>query len=171
MQNTHEDTIAGDKDVAIKVYEISYVLLSSIPQEKVADEVTALKAILAKSGATIVAEENPEMTPLAYTMVKKIHGSNHRFDEGYFGWVKFELPSNAIASVKKAFDTAESVLRYLLLITVKENTYLGKRAPAYESGNREQGMIAPEVASGDVAAVAPVSEEAEKGTETVTKEA
>jgi|ERR1035437_2756370 ribosomal protein S6 len=139
-----------------KVYEIGYVLVSSIPQEKVAAEATSLKDVLVKAGASVLAEENPELTQLAYTMVKKIHGSNQRFSEGYFGWLKFELSTEAVESVKKAFDNAENILRYLLIITVKENTYLGKRAPATAPISREMGIIAPEKGVDAVADVASV---------------
>jgi ribosomal protein S6 len=142
---------SNTNDQQIKVYEIGYVLVSSIPQEKVATEVTVLKDAIVKAGASVIAEENAELTQLAYTMVKKIHGANHRFTEGYFGWVKFEIATDAIDSVKKYFDTAENILRYLLVITVKENTYLGKRAPAMASIGREAGIIAPEKGAEGVA--------------------
>jgi ribosomal protein S6 len=137
MKNTQE--------VQGKVYEIGYVLVSSVPEEKVATEVASLKDVLAKAGASIIAEENPELIQLAYTMIKKMHGANHRFDEGYFGWIKFELSPSAIESVKKAIDGMENILRHLLVITVKENTYLGKRSPATAPlSSRDAGIISPE---------------------------
>ncbi len=178
---------SNTNDQKVKVYEIGYVLVSSIPQEKVAAEAASLKEIITKAGASIVAEENPELTPLAYTMVKKIHGANHRFTEGYFGWVKFEVATDAIESVKKHFDTAENILRYLLIVTVKENTYLGKRALATAMVGREAGMITPDKAvegvadatatatidaAGDSIVVeAASSEEVDKSIDAIVKEA
>jgi ribosomal protein S6 len=50
-----------------QVYEIGYLLVSSIPEEKVAGEVDALKAILSKKGAEFIGEEAPELRTLAYT--------------------------------------------------------------------------------------------------------
>jgi ribosomal protein S6 len=152
MQNNSHDEVVEDtaEDSAgrVKFYEVGYVLLSSIAKEKVVDEAAVITDALAKAGAKMVAHGEPELTPLAYVMTKKIHGANHRFDEGYFGWVKFELTAGAIAQVKKALDADESILRYLLMTTVKENTYLGKRAPVYVLGvaGREAGMIVPESA-------------------------
>lgn len=113
-----------------KVYEIGYLLVSSVPKEKVADVTASLMSVLSKKGAAIIAEEAPELISLAYTMIKKIGTANRRFDEGYFGWVKFELSTSDIEEVKKTFDLNENVLRSILMTTVKENTYLGKRAPA-----------------------------------------
>jgi ribosomal protein S6 len=136
QSNTHDEKV--------KVYEIGYLFVSSIPKEKVVSETAALNAMLAKAGATIIGHEDPELTTLAYDMVKKIHGANTTFSEAYFGWTKFELPASAIESVKKSIDGMEHILRHLLVTTVKENTYLGKRAPAFSLASRDAGMIAPE---------------------------
>lgn len=112
-----------------QIYEIGYLLVSSIPEEKVADEVNSLKEVLSKKGAEFIGEEMPELRTLAYTMVKKIGPSNHRFDKGYFGWFKFELSAAEIESVKKAFEENINMLRMLIINTIRENTYLGKKSP------------------------------------------
>jgi len=112
-----------------QVYEIGYLLVSSIPEEKVAGEVDTLKEILTKKGAEFIGEEAPELRTLAYTMVKKIGPTNHRFDKGYFGWFKFELSAKEIESIKKTFELNPNMLRMLVLNTIKENTYLGKKSP------------------------------------------
>lgn len=118
---------------AVKVYEIGYILLSSIPAEKVEDTAAALKDVLSKKGAEIISEEIPELRELAYTMVKKIGTLNQRFDQGYFGWIKFELSAKEIEEVKKSFEMHPDMLRMLLITTVKENTYLGQKAAVVAS--------------------------------------
>lgn len=117
------------KEEKMQVYEIGYMLVSSIPEEKVASEVATLKEILSKKGADFIGEEAPELRTLAYTMVKKIGPTNHRFDKGYFGWFKFELPAKEIEGIKKAFEENPNMLRMLLITTIRENTYLGKKSP------------------------------------------
>jgi ribosomal protein S6 len=112
-----------------KDYEIGYHLISSVPAEKVEGVVTALKAILTGKGAQMIAEETAQLMDLAYTMTKKIGTAHQRFDQAYFGWFKFELDGSEIESVKKAFELNPDMLRMLVITTVKENTYLGKRAP------------------------------------------
>jgi len=139
MANTHEE--------GVKIYEIGYLFVSSIPKEKVAAETAALKSVLAKAGATVIGSEDPELITLAYQMKKKMNGIYQRFDEAYFGWVKFELTADAIESVKKTLDATENVLRHLLVTTTKENIYLGKRAPTFTVAARDAGMIAPEGAA------------------------
>ncbi len=105
-----------------KVYEIGYILLSSIPEEKVSSEVESLKALLAKHKATIIAEGQPQLTTLAYTMVKKIGSVNRRFNQGYFGWIKYEAPVESANALNKAVQETEEVLRHILINTVRENT-------------------------------------------------
>lgn len=112
-----------------QIYEIGYLLVSSIPEEKVTHEVNSLKEVLSKKGAEFIGEEMPELRTLAYTMVKKIGPSNHRFDKGYFGWFKFEISTAEIESVKKAFEENINMLRMLVINTIRENTYLGKKSP------------------------------------------
>ncbi len=118
---------ASHKDEGKKVYEIGYILIPSVPTEKVEGVVAQLKDILSKKEAVIIAEETPELRGLAYDMTKKIGTVNHRFEKGYFGWIKFEMSVGEIESVKKAFELHPDMLRILLIITIKENTYLGKK--------------------------------------------
>ena len=147
QDNTH--------DSVDKVYEIGYVFLSSIPEEKIVGEVTALKAALAKVKAEIIAEGAPELHQLAYIMTKKIQGANKRFSEGYFGWVKFELQPSAVEALKKSLDGTENILRYLFITTVKENTYLGKKSlMATSIGGKDVGLISPVGIVGDATAIA-----------------
>jgi ribosomal protein S6 len=135
------------KDDQVQVYEIGYLLVSTIPEEKVEDEYTSLKDILVKKGAEFIGEEAPELITLAYTMIKKMGTSNRRFDQGYFGWFKFALPKKEIESVKKLFEDNKNMLRTLVINTIRENTYLGKKAPVEALISKEEEVVATEVAS------------------------
>jgi hypothetical protein len=63
---------------------------------------------------------------------KTVGGSYTNFDEAYFGWIKFELDPGAIVGAKKAIEDIPEVFRILVITTVRENTYLGKRVPMRE---------------------------------------
>ena len=157
QDNTH--------DSVDKVYEVGYVFVSSIPEEKIEGEVASLKALLSKVDAKTIAEEAPELRPLAYTMVKKIHGANKRFTEGYFGWIKFELTPSAVETLKKSLDATENILRYLFITTVKENTYLGKKSIVMASAMidaKDMGVAVNPIAA---------SEAIDKGIDDMIKEA
>lgn len=117
------------KEEKMQVYEIGYLLVASIPEEKLGGEVAKLKESLEKKGADFIGEEAAELRTLSYQMTKKIGPTHHRFDTGYFGWFKFELPAKEIESIKKSFEENPHMLRMLLITTVRENTYLGKKSP------------------------------------------
>jgi ribosomal protein S6 len=102
---------------------------------------------------------------LAYTIRKKtVAGSYDNHDEAYFGWVKFEVDSGLIENIKKAVENHSKVIRMLLISTIRENTYLGKKAPAF--------VTTEKVAVEDKKDVTPVSiEEMDKSIDAMVKEA
>lgn len=163
------------KDDQSQVYEIGYLLVSSIPEEKVNSEVESLKEILTKKDAEFLGEEAPELRTLAYTMIKKMGTSNHRFDQGYFGWFKFELAKKNIESVKKAFEENKNMLRTLVIATVRENTYLGKKAPVAAIISKEDEVVPVDIQATDTQVdllTNPVSvEEIDKSIDEMVKEA
>ena len=117
----------------LPVYEIGY-LIAGVPEERVSAEADAIKKIIADAGAVTIAEEAPKSEHLAYTMRKKtVAGAYDSYDTAHFGWIKFEVGSDKIEALKKAIEAVPSVLRMLLITTVRENTYLGKHVPAAAS--------------------------------------
>lgn len=110
-----------------KVYEIGYLLVSSIPEEKVSAKVDELKTVLSAKKVEMIGEEAPVLETLSYTMIKKVGTKNVRFTQAYFGWVKFATEPENIVKIKEAFDADGEILRFLLITTPRENTYLGKR--------------------------------------------
>ena len=113
----------------LSVYEIGYLIVPSVPEEKVPAEEAAIQKLIADTGAEVLAEEAPRRIPLAYTMrVKMVSGAYDKHDEAYFGWIKFEVGSDKIEALKKAVELMPSMLRMMVMSTVREATYLGKRA-------------------------------------------
>ncbi|MDE2188591.1 MAG: 30S ribosomal protein S6 [Patescibacteria group bacterium] len=125
MNESTSSESLGDSNV----YEISYILVSSIPQEKVAAEVKVLGDILTKNSAVIIADEAPELIHLSYEMKKSTgSGSYDHYSTGYFGWIKFSASAESVQNIERFFKAVPSVLRMLLISTVREKTYLGKRS-------------------------------------------
>lgn len=124
-----------------KVYEIGYFIVSSIPEEKTLEEMEAIHSIIIKNGGEIIASDTLKMKPLAYTMIKTIAGRNIRYTEGYFGWVKFEIQSSLIDSIKKALDSQGNILRYLLIITVRESTLAPQKILMEKEISKETGVL------------------------------
>lgn len=115
---------SANKTDSSKVYELGYILVASLPDEKIADEVVSLKDMLAKNGSDIISHEDPMLIDLAYPMVKVVSTQRQKYSRGYFGWIKFETEPEALAEIKKSLDLSSTVLRYLIVKTVRENTLL-----------------------------------------------
>ncbi|MDE2040815.1 MAG: 30S ribosomal protein S6 [Patescibacteria group bacterium] len=155
------------------VYEIGYLFVGSLPEERVPAENDKVRKIIADAGASVIAEEVPHRERLAYTIRRKtVAGSYEKYDEAYFGWIKFEVGTVKIEGIKKSLETLPVILRMLVITTVRENTYLGKRAPALASVIRP-GIQTPEKTLENAAApVAPVVniEEMDKSIDEMVKE-
>lgn len=158
-----------NKSDRLSVYELSYLIASSIPEEMVAQELSKINKIVADSGATTIAEEQPKLEDLAYTIKKKtVAGSYDKFDSAYFGWVKFELSPSKIEEIKKSVEIIPSVIRVLVITTTKENTYLGKRASSASKIEVEAEKPAEPVVEAEVTAS---PEEIDKSIDAMVKEA
>lgn len=96
-----------------QIYEIGYLLPPTIPEEGLGEKVTEIKNLVESKKGTFIAEGFPQMKKLAYEIKK--------FDQGYFGFVKFELPIEAATELAKDLEVNKSILRYLLIKTVKDS--------------------------------------------------
>lgn len=105
-----------------KVYEIGYLVLPTVPEEHVGQEVQKVKALIESAGGSLITEDFPKLRQLAYTMKKHIGGRNLGFDKGYFGWVKFEAPTVEAPAIKAGIEKMENLLRFLIIETIRENT-------------------------------------------------
>ena len=115
-----------------RIYEVGYHIVSSVAEENVPQETEKIKAIIQKEGGSIISEEQAKLRPLAYTLKKSEAGSYKKFDKAYFGWVKFELTEGDITNIDKTLKNEPSILRYLVIKTIRENTIFSQRqAPAF----------------------------------------
>jgi ribosomal protein S6 len=128
-----------------KIYELGYILVASIPEEKIADEVASLKDLLVANGADVVSSEDPILIDLAYSMTKVVSAQRQKYSRGYFGWIKFEGEPEALAAIKKVLDLSATMLRYLIVKTVRENTLLNGKMVLRKEEREE--VMADEVAA------------------------
>lgn len=110
-----------------KVYEVGYLLVPTIPSEEVPALYGNLKELIATNGGEVISDDMPKMIPLAYTMSKVIKNIKSKFDNAYFGWIKFSMDSEKVLKLKKKIDLDTNIIRFLILKTVKENTIAAKR--------------------------------------------
>jgi ribosomal protein S6 len=118
------------------IYELGYHLLPTVGDDNVANEVLAIKEILSEIKAEVVSDEYPVLITLEYDMVKRIDTKNTKFNQAYFGWIKFETTPDMIDVLKKKLEIKKSLLRYLIITTVRENTLISKNPLAGNIINR-----------------------------------
>lgn len=106
------------------VYELGYHLVPSLSSEQVEKEQALIKALIEKQGGLFISLGAPKRMQLAYTMVKKVESKGTKFDQSYFGWIKFEmLPAEAVA-LKEVIDTRGNVLRFIIVKTIREHVIM-----------------------------------------------
>jgi ribosomal protein S6 len=130
-----ENEIEGD--AVERVYELGYLLVSTIPEENVPAVYGNLKELISSMGGVHISDEMPKMIPLAYQMVKVIANVRSKFNTAYFGWVKFTMNGGKVLELKKKLDLDPNFIRFLILKTVKENTVAAKRYVGRDSIHRK----------------------------------
>jgi ribosomal protein S6 len=111
-----------NQDKRLKVYEVGYLLVPTIPEEHLASEVETIKSVIEKYEGAFITEDFPKLRQLAYTMRKASSGQNLKFDKAYFGWIKFEISPAAIPVLQKDLEKNGNFLRIMIIATVRENT-------------------------------------------------
>lgn len=117
-----------ENEKKMTIYEVGYLFVPSITEENVGAEVTRLKDIITKHEGVFISDEYPRFIDLAYQMVRTISNKKVKFNQGYFGWVKFELPTEEALNLKSVLDQDESIIRFIMIKTVRENTLAPKRS-------------------------------------------
>ncbi len=124
---TEEKNAPKEKNDTQTVYEFSYLLVPTISEDGLAAEFTSIKDRIVASGAAPISEEHPKKMELAYEMRLMVAGKSARFNEAYFGWIKFDLAPEKLVDLEKSFARDEKIIRYLLIKTVRENTMSQKK--------------------------------------------
>lgn len=111
-----------------RVYELAYLVSPNIAEDKLAEQVSSIKALLEKHGAFVISEEYPKFRQLAYNMVKPMGGKNEKYSNAYFGWVKFEVSVEGALSIKDELKKMSQLVRLLIVKTERETKYPAKTA-------------------------------------------
>lgn len=125
-----DETLSGahlEAEEELKVYELGYLIVPTVPEEHLAGEVQKIKDVIVREKGTLVSDESPKLRTLAYTIVKHVAGRNIKCDRAFFGWIKFIMRPEGMAAIKESFDANDKILRSILVKTVKEHTMYGAR--------------------------------------------
>jgi len=108
------------------VYETSFLFLSSLASDELAGQVGLLKEIITSRGGEIISEEYPQMIGLSYPIRHRLDNKYVLHENANFGWVKYELDPEKAEEVKKEIDLIKTLVRYITVKTVKEQTFVSK---------------------------------------------
>lgn len=115
------------------VYELGYLILPSIPEDKLKDVVSLIRKVIITQDGLDIDGESPLKQDLAYSMSKTIGASRYVVSDAYLGWIKFEAEPAKILAIKDGVEKIGEVLRFLLIKAPRETTFtLAKAAKARE---------------------------------------
>lgn len=126
----------GEAEANSRVYELGYLLVPTLGEIDLPVSYGNLKELIVSLGGEIIADEMPKMMPLAYSMVKVVANIRNKFSTAYFGWTKFEMDTEAVLELKKKLDLDPTIIRFLILKTVRENTVAAKRFVGRDATHR-----------------------------------
>ena len=118
-----------DRQDESQVYEVSYLLLPSIPEENISQVVANIESSIEKHGGKKIDGEAPFLRELAYEISKVVGASRYVVRQAYIGWVKFELPleddreSHPVENIKTEIEKMTEVLRFLLVKAERETRF------------------------------------------------
>lgn len=101
-----------------KMYEIGYLLTPLIPEEKLDEEISAIRKAIEDRQCLITGEERAKTRRLSYTIKKPPMGS---FDAAYFGWIKFIAEPEVLREIDVALGKEPKLIRFLIIESVKED--------------------------------------------------
>lgn len=123
-----------ENDTTKKLYEVGYLLIPLISEDKIADEVNSLRLYVENAGGFIVSEEQPKMRKLAYEIKQRGMASKRsRFEDAYFGSIRFQATAEAALAINESFDKNGKVLRYLIIKPVKDSPRVARTSVGAKS--------------------------------------
>lgn len=124
-----------------RVYELGYHIVPTLAAEQIPEASGAVRGMIERISKDIIAEELPVFIDLAYQIVKTIEHKNKRYNDAYFGWVKFEANPEGIATLEEELKKDVNVLRYLVTKTLRENTFISKKFPSSNAKERSDEKV------------------------------
>jgi ribosomal protein S6 len=165
-----------DTENDVRIYELGYWFVPTIAEDALEDQVADLTSKLTSKGAVVISEEKPYLRELAYEMCKVIQNKNYYFTEGYFGWIKFEIDPVHIDILTKELQLDPSIIRPMIIQTVRENTVYTKRPTTLKRDEdeteteSETQVVTEEAATAEVVVKAPVEVTTEAQSEVTVEE-
>jgi ribosomal protein S6 len=121
-------------------YELSFIFEPSITEADIPEYVGKLTELLDKSGAKVSYSETPRLRNLAYTIERAQGGKRFKFNQGYFGYLRFESEPASIEEIGKSVNALKFIIRSLLIHAPKKEV-ITPRVPRANKA-KEEGVVA-----------------------------
>lgn len=159
---------AEEREAVLRIYEAGYHIVPQTKEEDLDAVVAEIRAVVEKAGGTLIAEGAPALLKLAFPMTAREGDKNVEYDRGYFGWLKFEAPTEIVEALKEHFAGTRAIFRSLVFKTIREDTRAKLKAPQLREVKRSDAL--KPVAVRKEEAAGPVSEaDLDKALETITE--
>lgn len=123
MSNKDTQGLSNDMSMSEpRVYEVGYLVMPTVNEGDLSKERDALVALITKFKGLVISEGQPQLIDLAYDMSKMINNKKHDYSQAYFGWIKFDVSPDVIEALTADIDAMESLIRHMMIKTVRENT-------------------------------------------------
>lgn len=123
-----------------KVYEAGVHYVPTLEPSDAEKKLAEIKDVVSSQG-TVLGEEAVQKQDLAYTIRHKVRrqtGTYDRYNESYFGSVKFLTSQEVVRNLQERLHGDEQVLRFLIVETVKDSTRIGPVLPDEEEKEEEK---------------------------------
>ncbi|MBI5457046.1 30S ribosomal protein S6 [Candidatus Kaiserbacteria bacterium] len=165
-----EEKDAG-ADIVSRIYEVGYHIASTVKEEDVEKVVSALRGEIEKGGGSFIAEGSPSLMKLAFPMIVREGEKKIVHDRAYFGWIKFEAPTEAAEALEASLKRNTNIVRAIVFRTVREDTRAKYKAPTLREVKRTDTIKSSPRRAPEATEKAPVSEaELDKALEHLTTE-
>jgi ribosomal protein S6 len=145
------------------VYEVGFHVAPTIAEADVAGVIEKIRVLL--GDAEIIKEEFPHKLVLAYTIERATSGKREKYNEAYFGWIKFATEKETIPTLMTALTATRDIIRFIVVETVREDAQAPRRA--IFTSDRLEGETLQKPIAAPEKAVEVSEEELDKSLETL----
>src|SRR3990167_8144485 len=135
------DEVTDGDSLDVCVYELGFHQDPELPTEEVKKAYQAIRDSITERG-TLVAEGEPQMLQLAYTISRQETAGRRDFSSAYFSWVVYETTALSHAEIIKAAGADTRIVRFIDLLTTKDTAR--HAVEMYELFTKTQQKRAPD---------------------------
>lgn len=140
--------LKNEKDLdidKITLYELALNIIPTVGDDGAIKTFEKVKGIIEKVKIENITVSEPALLPLKYTMSKTVDSKKQKYNQAYFGWIKFDADPSELESLKEKLDHNNELLRYMIVKSEKETTISAQEVSETLSGKKEEKKVAEDV--------------------------